>query len=157
MNKTINSMADDYEKFLLNLYSLGNMSRKEAGRTLKRLQDPWLGRDRMFWSVLPVTKNIPHNLETLRFNLTLITPTVLNCGGERPDLPICGGTYKDWDIGKNLPFPPERVVENITGRDLVFLKRTFGLSGDDRYARWISTFGEINKRFEKKEMSRIGL
>ena len=131
------TMVDAYQDWLLARYGLADLAARDivkAGQALKAQLD---------------AIDSEYDIEWLRYDFTLRIPTLLKHNNDRlPDLPICGGSYRDWDAGHDLAFPAS-FVEKITLRDLVFLKRVFKTSGSARFTFARSVFWEINQKFTK--------
>jgi hypothetical protein len=153
MHRDKKTEVEDYQDYLLRRYFLCDLARSDpdsAGNALKARLDTNAGiLDPVYWGGPPPV-DTHWDLERLHFNFRLVIPTILcNRSSVLPDLPISGGNYDDWSLGTTLPFPPE-LVEGITLRDLVFLKHSFGLSGNDRYVKWADVYYTINSEFQAK-------
>ena len=158
MDKDTKAKVEEYQSFLLRRYGLKKLAEKDqrkAGVRLKVQLDVNAGKD---WRDLNLDGDtaclgeVPQidnrsDFETLRFGFTLVIPTLLkNDTSELSDLPISGGDYRNWNTGRDLPFPPG-IVEGISEEDLDLLAKVCGLSGAKRYTVWWDVYKQINEQF----------
>ena len=143
MRDEVKAKVDEYQEYLLERYGLDKSDPDTSGPLLKAQMDANAGITPDYGSPAP---DYRHSPEDLRFAITLTLPTDLKngeCG--RPDLPICGGSYEGWDIGRALPFPPECVLGMM--EDLELLNKALGLTGETCYKLWAEIYQGINTYF----------
>jgi hypothetical protein len=156
MDNEVKKKVDEYQDYLLSLYGF-KQADPEAGTLLKAQLDVNAGKEpnlkkqegnSVGWSNEFDAPDLDyrHSPETLLFALTLTIPTDLKNGESgRPDLPICGGRYEDWDIGRNLLFPPEFVKGMIEELDV--LNTTVGLTGPEGFTLWGEIYQQVLEHF----------